>query len=280
MQEEIDSIIDRALFEDFPEGDITSESIIPVASESRAVILAKEGGILAGMDIAARVFEKIDPHLVFEQVKKDGQEIRRGDALAKIQGSSLSLLKGERTALNFLQRLSGIATKTRQFVKALEGSKTKVLDTRKTTPGLRILEKYAVKMGGGKNHRMNLSDMVLIKDNHLMLAPSIAEAVQKARAKVGPDIKIEVEATNLDQVKEALDSGADRILLDNMSLEEMKEIVTWVAGRVPLEASGNIDLSRARSLADLGLDYISVGGLTHSFQSLDISLEITDQFIR
>lgn len=276
MQEEIDALIDLALKEDLPEGDITSESIIPLTSESRAVLVAKEKGILAGIRVAARVFERIDPAVFFQVLKKDGSPVDVGNLLAELSGSSISLLKGERTALNFVQRLSGIATQTAQFVKLLEGSGTKVLDTRKTTPGLRMLEKYAVKQGGGENHRMSLSDMVLIKDNHLRLVSSIAEAVGRARKKIKPGIKIEVETTNLQQVKEAVESGADMIMLDNMSITEIKECVTWVRGRVPLEVSGKVDHRLAGEYSALGVDYVSIGSLTHSFRSLDISMEMTD----
>lgn len=274
MKREVDAIIDRALEEDLPHGDITSESIISPESQSKAVILCKEKGILAGIDVAKNVFSKIDPLLSFNARKKDGDEIKKGDVLAELYGSSISLLKGERTALNFLQRLSGIATKTHQFVEVLEGTPTKILDTRKTTPGLRVLEKYAVKMGGGNNHRQSLSDMVLIKDNHIMLVKGISEAVRLARAKVHRDIKIEVETTCWEEVLEALRSGADMIMLDNMSLNEMKDIVALVKGRVPLEISGNVDLQTAKEYANLGVDYISVGSLTHSFKSLDISMDI------
>lgn len=276
MQAEIDAIIDRALKEDFPEGDITSESIIPRDSESKAVFLAKEKGILAGIHVAARVFERIDPLVSFQILKEDGNPIEGGDLIARVSGPSLSLLKGERTALNFVQRMSGIATLTNQFVKLFEGSRTKVLDTRKTTPGLRILEKYAVKQGGGENHRMSLSDMVLIKDNHLKLVGSITEAVEMARKGVKPGIKIEVETTNLREVKEAVESGADMIMLDNMSKAEIKECVAWVGSRIPLEVSGKIDRQSATEYSTLGADYVSIGSLTHSYNSLDISMDMTD----
>jgi nicotinate-nucleotide pyrophosphorylase (carboxylating) len=274
MDKDVEAIIERALEEDLPHGDITSESIIPSKSQSQAVILSKENGILAGIAVAENVFSKIDPLLSFVVRKKDGQEIKNGDVLAELRGSSISLLKGERTALNFLQRLSGIATITHQFVEVLEGCPTKILDTRKTTPGLRVLEKYAVKMGGGNNHRRSLSDMVLIKDNHIRLVKGILEAVQLARAKVHEDIKIEVETTCKEEVIEAVMSGADMIMLDNMSLDEMRDIVALVKGKVPLEISGNVDLKAAKKYANLGVDYISVGSLTHSFKSLDISMDI------
>jgi len=273
MTLEIDTIIEAALKEDMPDGDVTSESLVSPESVSTAIFLAKEDGILAGIDVAARVFWKIDPHVVFAKKVEDGSSIRAGDTLARIEGPSVSLLKGERTALNFLQRMSGIATLTQRFVKSLEGSKTQILDTRKTTPSLRSLEKYAVKMGGGTNHRLNLSDMVLIKDNHLRIVGNISEAVKRAREKVGPDMKIEVETTMLEEVKDAVRSGADMILLDNMSPERMREVVEWVDGRVPLEASGNVKLSTLKEIASSGVDFISVGGLTHSYQSLDISME-------
>lgn len=273
MTPEIDRIIEAALKEDMPGGDITSESLIPSESISRAIFLAKEDGILAGVDVASRVFWKVDPHTVFEKDAKDGSAIKAGDTLARIEGPSVSLLKSERTALNFLQRMSGIATLTQRFVRGLEGSKTQILDTRKTTPSLRTLEKYAVKMGGGTNHRLNLSDMVLIKDNHLKIVGSIPQAVKRARDKVGRDIKIEVETTTLEEVKEAVHAGTDMIMLDNMSPETMREVVEWVDGRVPLEASGNVTLSTLKEIAATGVDYISVGGLTHSYRSLDISME-------
>lgn len=272
---EIDVAIENALREDFPRGDITSESIIPPQSTSEAVILAKEKGVLAGIDVARRVFEKIDPILSFKKIFEDGQEFSKGDSLARVRGNSISLLKGERTALNFLQRMSGIATNTRKFVLALKGTKTKILDTRKTTPGLRMLEKYAVKMGGGENHRLNLSEMVMIKDNHLRLIGSIPKAINLARERVKDRVKIEIEVNSLKEVKEALRAGADIIMLDNMNLEEMREAVEWINGRVPVEVSGKVNLKKVRELTSLGIDYISVGSLTHSYRSLDISLEFS-----
>jgi nicotinate-nucleotide pyrophosphorylase (carboxylating) len=272
----IDTIIELALAEDMPEGDITSENVIPPESQSFGVILAKEKGILAGLQVARQVFFKIDPSLEFRCCREDGTLVVFGDVLAEIQGPTVSLLKGERTALNFLQRMSGIASYTHKYVQALEGFPTRILDTRKTTPGLRVLEKYAVLMGGGQNHRMSLSDMVMLKDNHLRMVGSISEAVRNARGKIPAGIKIEVETTTLDEVKEAVDCGADVIMLDNMTLTQMKEAVDWVKGRVPLEISGNVDLSHLDELAALGVDFISVGRLTHSFSSLDISLEFRE----
>jgi nicotinate-nucleotide pyrophosphorylase (carboxylating) len=268
-----DALIEAALKEDMPQGDITSESIIPAESKSEAIILAKEEGILAGIDVVGRVFHKIDPSVVFEKRIKDGQKFREGLTLASIQGRSVSILKGERTALNFLQRMSGIATTTQKFVQELRGTKTKILDTRKTTPGLRSLEKYAVKMGGGVNHRFNLSEMVLIKDNHLRVVGSISQALKQAKERIKPGVRVEVEVTSLEEVQEAVKSGADMIMLDNMSKEAMEEAVKQVKGKVPLEVSGKITLTRVKEIASLGVDFISVGGLTHSFKSVDISIE-------
>ncbi len=273
----VDLIIEAALQEDMPQGDITSEGLIPEDSRSRAIILAKEKGILAGLDVAARVFEKIDPEIEFKKEINDGQRFNTGDTLAILEGPSVSILKGERTALNFLQRMSGIATTTGRFVQAVKGTRAKILDTRKTTPGLRILEKYAVKMGGGQNHRQNLSDMVLIKDNHLKLVGGVAEAVKKAKDRVASGIKVEVEATCLDEVQEAFRSGADMVMLDNMTLDKMKEVVEWVKGRIPLEASGSITLEKIKEIAALGIDFISVGSLTHSYRSVDLSLEFSGE---
>jgi len=270
---DIDPIIDAALKEDIPEGDITSESLLSAASRSRAAFLAKEAGVLAGLGVARRVFERIDPEVRFRALSRDGRSFEAGDILAEVWGRSISLLKGERTALNFLQRMSGIATKTRRFVEAVAGTDAKILDTRKTTPTLRRLEKYAVRMGGGENHRSSLSDMALIKDNHLALVGSISEAVRRAREKVGRGTVIEVEVADFAAAKEAAAAGANRIMLDNMSLGRMRTIVRWLKGRVPVEVSGKVTLRRARRIAELGVEYISVGGLTHSFSSVDISLE-------
>ncbi len=272
-EETLNSIIKAALKEDMPRGDITSESIIPEDSKSEAILLAKEEGILAGVDVARRVFRRIDSSVVFKKILDDGQPFKKRDTLAQIHGPSISLLKGERTALNFVQRMTGIATTTHKFVEALKGTRTKILDTRKTTPGLRSLEKYAVKMGGGVNHRHNLSEMVLIKDNHLRLVGSISQAVKKAKERIKSGTTIEVEVTNLEEVMEAYESGADIIMLDNMSIEKMREVVRWVRGRVPLEVSGKVSLRRVKHIAELGVDFVSVGSLTHSYRSVDISME-------
>jgi nicotinate-nucleotide pyrophosphorylase (carboxylating) len=270
---EFDGIIRAALLEDMPHGDITSESVIPAGAVSEAVLLAKEDGVLAGLPVARRVFGMVDPAIDLRAAFEDGRPFRKDDILARIKGPTVSLLKAERTALNFLQRLSGIATATHRFVSVVAGTRARILDTRKTTPGLRHLEKYAVRMGGGENHRLGLSDMVLIKDNHLRHVGSIAEAVRRARAKVAAGIKVEVEVTDIDQAREALAAGADIVMLDNMTTDAMREVVALYAGRIPLEVSGKVTLDRAREIAALGVDYISVGALTHSSRALDISLE-------
>lgn len=269
----VDGIIEAALKEDIPAGDVTSESLIPPDSVSTAVLLAKESGVLAGIGLAWLVFAKIDPKITFDVEVEDGREFQAGDVLARLEGNSIALLKGERTALNFLQRLTGIATATRRFVKALEGTKTRVLDTRKTTPVMRALEKYAVQQGGGVNHRMSLSDMALIKDNHIAIVGGVGEAVRRARARIPAGIKIEVEVTSFEGAREALEAGADMIMLDNMAADAMKAVIDWVGCRVPVEVSGKVTLERAREIAAIGADYISVGALTHSIASVDISLE-------
>jgi nicotinate-nucleotide pyrophosphorylase (carboxylating) len=268
-----DAAIEAALREDMPKGDLTSESIIPYDARSEAFFLAKEEGMLAGMDVASRVFAKIDTSVIFIERFRDGSRFNRGDKLARMKGPTIALLKGERTALNFLQHLCGVATVTRQYVEAIAGTKTRILDTRKTTPGLRLLEKYAVKTGGGTNHRLSLSDMVLIKDNHLRYVGNVAEAIRRARALVTPGIRIEVEASSLLQVREALAAGADMIMLDNMPIQTMQQAVQLAAGGVPLEASGNMTLDRVRAVAETGVDFISVGALTHSARAIDISMD-------
>lgn len=269
----LEKIIRIALQEDMPDGDITSENVIPPESTSNAEFVAKAEGVLAGIDVAEKVFLEIDSQVEFKKKCQDGDFIQVGDILGTVKGSSISLLKAERTALNFLQRMSGIATLTQRFVQELEGTPTRLLDTRKTTPGLRVLEKYAVRMGGGHNHRLNLSDMVMLKDNHLKLIGNISQAIERVRAKIKPGIKIEVETTSLKEAKEAFQAGADLIMLDNMSIAEMRTVVEWIDGRIPLEVSGKVDIDKVKSIAALGVDYISVGRLTHSFKSLDISLE-------
>ncbi|MDP2915667.1 MAG: carboxylating nicotinate-nucleotide diphosphorylase [Candidatus Aminicenantes bacterium] len=277
---EIDVLIAAALKEDMPAGDITSENLIDPKTLGRALLVAKQDGVLAGIDIARRVFHKIDPLTSFNRRFKDGQTFKAGDVLAEIEGRAVVLLKGERTALNFLQRMSGIASTTRKYVEAVAGTKARILDTRKTTPGLRVLEKYAVRMGGGENHRLNLSTMVLIKDNHLMLVGDIVEAVRRVRKRIKAGLLVEVEVTSFLQAKAALESGADWIMLDNMSLSQMKRIVASAAGRAKIEASGNVGLDTVRKIAESGVDYISVGKLTHSYDSIDLSLEFLGELPR
>ena len=271
----LDRLIRLALEEDLPHGDITTDNLIPPESITRGILVAKEKGIIAGLPVAERVFKIVDSSITFSSLVPEGSQVNPGQHLAEIKGPSRAILKGERTALNFLQRLSGIATQTHQFVKAVDGTKTQILDTRKTTPGLRMLEKYAVRQGGGTNHRFSLSDMVLIKDNHLQIVGSIRQAVQQVRHHVGHQVKIEVEVTSLAEAQEALEAGADWIMLDNMSLEEMRPVVEDIKGQAILEASGNITIERAREIASIGIDYISVGRLTHSVKALDISLEFS-----
>jgi len=269
----MDAAIDAALAEDMPNGDITSESVIPAGSRSEAYFLAKEDGVLAGLPVASRVFQKLDPSIIFIERFREGAAFHQSDRLARVKGPTIALLKGERTALNFLQRLCGVATITRRFVEAVAGTKARILDTRKTTPGLRLLEKYAVRTAGATNHRVSLSDMVLIKDNHLRRVGSVSEAVRRARAAARPGLRVEVEAADLLQVREALAAKADMIMLDNMSIETMRQAVGLAAGRVPLEASGNMTLDRVRAVAETGVDFISVGALTHSAKAIDISLD-------
>ena len=268
-----DEIIKAALAEDMPCGDITTESIVPPGAVSKAILLAKEDGVLAGLPVARRVFEILDAGIAFEGTFKDGMPFHANDTLARLEGPTVGLLKGERTALNFLQRLTGIATATHRFVQAIAGTKAKILDTRKTTPGLRLLEKYAVRMGGGTNHRLGLSDMVLIKDNHLRHVGSIFEAVCRVRDHAPAGVKVEVEVTNLEEAERALAAKPDIVMLDNMDLDEIKSVVLMYAGRIPIEVSGKVTLDRAREIAATGVDLISVGALTHSSRAIDISLE-------
>jgi nicotinate-nucleotide pyrophosphorylase (carboxylating) len=268
------------LAEDIGMGDITTETTIPIDSRSKAVIHVKEDGIIAGLDIAKLVFEIVDPNIEYQALVKDGDRITKGTVIAEAEGSTHSLLTGERLALNLMQRMSGIATKTRSFVDALEGLPTRLVDTRKTTPGHRLLEKYAVRIGGGANHRFGLYDAVMIKDNHIKGAGSIRDAVERARARIPHTMKIEVETESMAQIEEALTSGADIIMFDNMGLEAMTEAVRFVKSQAPhviTEASGGVRLETVRGIASTGVDVISVGGLTYSFHSLDISLDLNEK---
>ena len=268
------------LVEDVGSGDITTQSTIPAGSQSKAVIHAKEAGIIAGVSIAQLVFEMVDDSLKFQPFVQDGMEVAKGTIIAEVEGSTHSLLTGERLALNLMQRLSGIATKTRAYVNELQGLPVRLVDTRKTTPGHRSLEKYAVRVGGGANHRFGLYDAVMIKDNHIKGAGGITAAVQAARRQIPHTMKIEVEAESMEQVEEAAACGADIIMLDNMSPENMKEAVAYIKQKAPhiiVEASGGVTLSTIYAIAQSGVDVISVGNLTYSFQSLDISLDLNEK---
>lgn len=272
---DIDKIIINALKEDIPSGDITTDNIIDEDSQSEALLIAKDEGVIAGVDVAKRVFILLDEKIVFEKMVDDGQAVKYGDVIAKIKGNTRALLKGERTALNLLQRLSGIATRTKQLADKIKDLPAKVVDTRKTTPGLRILEKYAVRVGGGYNHRFCLSDGVLIKDNHIKAAGGIKKAIELVRERIPHTIKIEVETETIDQIIEAIDGKADIIMLDNMGLDKMKEAVKIIEGKAITEASGNINLSTIYDIACTGVNIISVGGLTHSVNAFDISMKIS-----
>lgn len=270
----IDKLIDLAIEEDINTGDITTESLIPDSLNAVAEMTAKAEGVISGLALIRRVFEKFEKDIKWTPFVKDGEKVKRGDVILRIEAKYSTLLKGERISLNILQRMSGIATKTADYVNELKGYKTELLDTRKTVPGMRIFDKQAVSDGGAKNHRMGLYDLVMIKDNHIKIAGSITKAVEQIRKNVGQGIKIEVETTNLDEVKEALKCNVDIIMLDNMSNDLMKEAVMIVAGRTKTEASGNMTIERLKSVAETGVDYISVGALTHSVTALDISMNI------
>lgn len=270
-------LLQRALEEDIGSGDVTTASIIPAEQWSTAIIVAKAGGVIAGLPIVAQVFRLVDERIAFSPQVADGDAVRPKDVVARLQGPTRGILSGERVALNFLQRLSGIATLTRAFVEAVAGTGAVILDTRKTTPTLRALEKYAVRMGGAANHRFGLYDMVLIKDNHIQAAGSITEAVRRVRQRNAAGLPIEVEVRDLAELREALALAVDRIMLDNMSGEMMRQAVAMAAGRVPLEASGNVTLENVRQVAETGVDYISSGALTHSARALDLSLLFTDE---
>lgn len=267
-------LIEDCLVEDIGTGDLTTNSIVPAAAVTTGFMIAKQDGTIAGMPVAAEVFRCLDPSLHFYGRVTEGEAVEKGRVLAELHGAARAILTAERLALNFLQRLSGIATKTAQLVRLLEGTHTYLADTRKTTPGLRMLEKYAVRVGGGHNHRFGLYDAVLIKDNHINFAGGITEAVMAAKLSCPHTAKIEVEVENLVQLQEALESQADIIMLDNMSLSMMREAVELVAGRALLEASGGISGENIRAVADTGVDLISMGALTHSAPSLDISLDL------
>ncbi len=275
---QLDKIIDSALAEDISQGDITSETLIPAQFMGKASLRAKAKGILAGIDIAGRVFQRVDPSLQIEFLTTDGTEIKAGDVIATVAGKVASILKAERTALNFLQRLSGTATLTAGYVAEVKGLPTVILDTRKTTPGLRIVEKYAVRVGGGQNHRLHLGDMILIKDNHLSAllttGMSLKDIVAQAKKKAPPGIKVEVEVSTVPEALEAVAGGADIIMLDNMSPAEIRQVISQIPDHIKTEASGGITRDNISAVAQTGVDYISIGALTHSAPALDISLEL------
>jgi nicotinate-nucleotide pyrophosphorylase (carboxylating) len=261
-----------ALAEDVGEGDVTTEATIDADASGEAELVLKEPGVVCGLDVAEAVFRALDAELRFERLVENGTLVGSATAVARVSGPLRAILTGERTALNFLGRLSGIATLTRRYVDAVAGTGAAILDTRKTTPGLRVLEKHAVAVGGGRNHRLGLDDGVLVKDNHLRAAGSIREVVDRLRA--ATHLPVEVECDTLEQVSEALAAGADALLLDNMRVDELREAVSLTRGRARLEASGGVSLDNVRAVAETGVDEISVGALTHSARSLDVSLEL------
>jgi nicotinate-nucleotide pyrophosphorylase (carboxylating) len=278
---QIEEIIDRALAEDLAKGDVTTEGLIPGDRQGMGLMVAKKDGILAGMNVAKQVFHRVDPELKVEILLEDGARVKPGRKVARVSGSIASILKAERTALNFLQRLSGIASETNRYVEVVKGLPVRIMDTRKTTPGLRLLEKHAVRAGGGENHRMSLGDGILIKDNHLATLRSqglnIKEIVARARQNSPQRLPVEVEVGTVAEASEAVEAGADIVMLDNMSLEDMREAVKSIGGRALVEASGGITLENVRAVAETGVDLISIGALTHSARALDISLELEAQ---
>jgi len=269
----LDDFLLAALKEDVGTGDITTNSCIPEKNRSYGEFVAKSEGVVCGLDVAKRVFELVDPLIEFTELMQDGDFANKGDIIARVEGPSRGILTGERVALNIMQRLSGTATATARAVDQVRGSKARIVDTRKSTPGLRTLEKYAVRTGGGHNHRFNLADGVLIKDNHIRAAGGIAQAISAVRENVPHVMKIEIETETLDQVREALDAGADIIMLDNMSNELMSEAVKLISGRALTEASGNMGERELSEVAATGVDVISIGALTHSVKAMDISLK-------
>jgi nicotinate-nucleotide pyrophosphorylase (carboxylating) len=273
----LDRIVEAALAEDLPWGDLTTDNLIPTGVTARAEAVARAGGVIAGLPVFERVFVRLDPQVTVAACCRDGTPVRPGEVVAVVEGPARSLLRGERVALNFLQRLSGIATLTSQYVAAVAGLPCRIIDTRKTTPGLRLLEKYAVRMGGGANHRFGLSDGILIKDNHLAILRRegipLASALADLRRRIPHGVRIQVEVENLEEVREALAAGADALLFDNMSPELLREAVALARGRAITEASGGITLETVRIVAETGVDLISVGALTHSARALDISLD-------
>lgn len=274
----LDELVRRALREDIGDGDRTVMTLIPADAHAQAHIITREAAVIAGAPVAAAVFAAVDPTLTVQILVAEGGHVAANTPLLTLSGNARSILMGERVALNLMQRMCGIATYTAAFVAAVAGLPARILDTRKTTPGLRVLEKYAVRMGGGMNHRFGLYDAILIKDNHLALLQgqglSLSAIVQQAQDRTSPFVVVEVEVESVEQALEAADAGADIILLDNMHPDQLREVVRLLGGRVPLEASGGITLATIRAVAESGVDYISVGGLTHSVRSIDLSLEL------
>jgi len=283
-QEQVDNIIDLALAEDISHGDVTSETLMSPDLQGKASLLVKAEGILAGGEVAKRLFLRVDSSLKVDLLVKDGAKIKCGDIVATVSGRVISILKAERVALNFLQRLSGIASQTAQYIAETQGTGVRITDTRKTTPGLRLLEKYAVRMGGGQNHRFHLGDGILIKDNHLAalraLGMSLKDIVAKAKQNAPQGLTVEVEVNTVEEALEAAAAGADIIMLDNMPPDEMRRVVSLIPGQVKTEASGGITLNNVRTVAMSGVNTISIGALTHSVKALDISLELEPQSLK
>lgn len=277
-REHYNHLIEQALAEDLGKGDVTTDALIPGDHQGSATIRAKSNGFLAGAEVARQVFFKVDPELKATILMQDGAALKPGDAIARVEGRIASILKAERTALNFLQHLSGIATDTARYVEAIKGLPVRIVDTRKTIPGLRMLEKHAVLMGGGKNHRMRLDDGILVKDNHLKMLRrqglGMKEIIAQARARSTAGLKIEVEVKSAEEAVEAADAGADIIMLDNMSIDDMRKTVKLIKGRCLIEASGGVHLETVRTIAETGVDIISVGALTHSPKALDINMKL------
>lgn len=273
----INKLLDLGIEEDINTGDITTESIIPASTNGVATMTAKQDGVISGLDIVKMVFDRFQDNVVFTPYFKDGDQVKKGDVILKIEATYPTLLRGERLSLNLFQRMSGIATETAKYVNELKGTSTELLDTRKTAPGLRVLDKMAVKHGGGTNHRMGLYDMAMIKDNHIKMAGGIAKAVEQVRSRIDAGIKIEVETTNLDEVHQAINAGADIIMLDNMDTPTMAQAVGIInaSGKgIKTEASGNMNIARLKEVASTGVNYISVGALTHTVKGMDISMNI------
>ncbi|KQP81977.1 carboxylating nicotinate-nucleotide diphosphorylase [Aeromicrobium sp. Leaf291] len=273
-REQVQRVVDMALAEDAPFGDVTSQVFVPAEAVARGSVVAREPGVLAGTDVLRQTFTTVDPRVVVELLVADGERFAAGDVLARVQGPARAVLQGERVALNLVQRMSGIATLTSLYVEAVSGTDVRVVDTRKTTPGLRALERHAVRCGGGHNHRFSLSDAVMAKDNHLALVPDVTAAVRAARATLPHTMHVEVEVDRLDQVEAVLAGGVDTIMLDNFTLDELREGVALVAGRAIVEASGGITLETIGEVARTGVDVISVGALTHSVRALDLGLDL------